>query len=71
MQFSRTALYELLLGFSVTFGVDEIFADILKYDYLIHNKNASTPAWSLYRYDEDIHKKRIEIINNNPNGGAK
>jgi len=67
MQFSRTALYELLLGFSVTFGVDEIFADILKYDYLIHNKNASTPAWSLYRYDEDIHKKRIEIINNNPN----
>ena len=61
---SRRAQYEALAKcFGETGG--ELFFDILKLDWFTGNKNASTPDWSLDGYSAELHKMRVEIINEN------
>lgn len=55
---SRGALYRILSGFCT----DDLFRDILKLDFFIHNKGANTPDWSLTPFDREILKARFEIL---------
>jgi len=57
---SRNSVYEILAG--VLSSVDKRALDLLKYDYFLNTKNASTPLWSAQKYDVQIHKKRLQII---------
>ena len=60
---SRNNLYEILCEFEG--GEDAIFRDLLKMDYLEHNKSASSPSWSIIPYDKDLLKLRFEILTDN------
>lgn len=55
---SRRSLYDIL----AMYCKDELFRDILKLDYFIHNAGANTPAWSVSSYDKQLLKARFEIL---------
>lgn len=57
---SRNTLYHILCEFEG--GADEKFRDYLKLDYLINNKGASSPSWSLLPYDRRLLKLRFDIL---------
>ncbi len=65
---SRDSLYGILSDFAGCNGVSDVFRDILKFDYLTSNVNAKTPLWSLDLYDVEFHKRRADVVEENPGG---
>lgn len=65
---SRDSLYGLLSDFAEYNCISPVFRDILKFDYLTSNTNASTPVWSIDEYDVEFHKRRVEVIEENQSG---
>ncbi len=63
---SRESLYKILCDFAEYKGVPLEFWDILKFDYFTTTVNASTPLWSKDGYDTEFHKRRVEVIEENP-----
>lgn len=59
---SRDGLYKIFAEFAKE---DTLFLNLLKFDYFINTKNASTPVWSHEPYNMEVHKKRAEIIEAN------
>ena len=61
---SRDGLYNIFAEFGKE---DTLFLNYLKFDYFTNTKNASTPIWSAEAYNIEVHKKRVEIIEENRN----
>ncbi len=55
---SKQTLYDILYFFNKE---DQLFCDILKYDFLLNNK-PRIMRWNLRGYDKDLQKKRLEIL---------
>ncbi len=55
---SKQTLYDILYLFNKH---DELFCDILKYDYLLNNK-PRIMEWNPRGYDKELQKKRLEIL---------
>ncbi len=62
---SRNGLFEILVEFAKEKEFDEEIFDLLKFDYLKSGAN-STPKWSILEYNQELNKKRFEIIEQNP-----
>ncbi len=56
---SKQTLYDVLYLFNKN---DNLFCDILKYDFLLNNK-PRIMQWNLKGYDKDLQKKRLKILN--------
>lgn len=59
---AQKSLYKILLDFYYTKFQDKRFADLLKYDYFLHNKGGNTPEWSLLPYDSRLIAARFVFL---------
>jgi radical SAM superfamily enzyme YgiQ (UPF0313 family) len=64
---SRKNLYALLCEFAKEKDMPDAFYDYLKYDYLMQNKGAATPEWSLAPYDKALLSFRFDFLKEEEN----